>query len=208
MARAAAILSLLFSLSTALIGAVWVMVYRLTPERDRSKNLHWLLWWSLRGLVVPLALWAIINVGISWNLQPFMPQVQAAQNSGKGWLLEFVRVLVAGLFIISSSWAAGTLGWVLARAGAELTGQARTELNGLCLTCCIGMVLPAAGLVLLGGWPTLGLAATAILAPIAGYAPAILHAKKRPPMYSRAIARTKFGKYAEAEWEIIHELER
>ena len=208
MTRAVAILSLLFGLSTALIGAVWVMVHRLTPERDRSKNLHWLLWWSLRGLVVPLALWAVMNVGISWNLQPFMPQVQAAQNSGKGWLLEFVRVLVAGLFIISSSWAAGTLGWVLARAGAELTGQARTELNGLCLTCCIGMVLPAAGLVLLGGWPTLGLAATAILAPIAGYAPAILHAKKRPPMYSRAIARTKFGKYAEAEWEIIHELER
>src|SRR5258708_30242965 len=28
-----------------------------------------------------------------------------------------------------------------------------------------------------------------------------------PPMYSRAIARIKFGKYSEAEIEIIHQLE-
>src|SRR5258708_20345946 len=29
-----------------------------------------------------------------------------------------------------------------------------------------------------------------------------------PPMYSRAIARIKFGKYSEAEIEIIHQLEK
>jgi len=29
-----------------------------------------------------------------------------------------------------------------------------------------------------------------------------------PPMYARAVARMKFGKYSEAEWEIIHELEK
>jgi hypothetical protein len=52
------------------------------------------------------------------------------------------------------------------------------------------------------------LAAIAILAPIAGYAPAITHAKKVPPMYARAVARMKFGKYSEAEQEIIRELEK
>jgi hypothetical protein len=199
-------LFLLF-LSIALVGAAWAMVWRFTPERDSPKSLHWLLSWLLKGLIVPLAIWAVMNVGISRNLQPFMPQVQAAQNSGGGWLAEFLRVLTDGMFVISSSWTAGTLGWTLAKAADGVTGQARANFKALCWTCCIGMVLPAVGLVLLGGWPTLGLAATAILAPIAGYAPAILHTKKRPPMYSRAIARMKLGKYTEAEWEIIRELE-
>src|SRR5204862_1678909 len=40
------------------------------------------------------------------------------------------------------------------------------------------------------------------------YAPSILRTEKIPPMYSRAIARMKFGKYKEAEWEIISQLER
>ena len=54
----------------------------------------------------------------------------------------------------------------------------------------------------------LGLAGIALLAPMAGYGPSVLHAKKTPPMYARAVARMKFGKYSEAEWEIIHELEK
>src|SRR5205807_1274110 len=44
--------------------------------------------------------------------------------------------------------------------------------------------------------------------PIAGYAPNILKTKKLPPMYARAVAKMKFGKYSEAEWEIIRELEK
>jgi len=200
-------LSLLVGLSAAQIGDAWVMVYRLTPERDRPQSLRWLLWWSLKGLAVPVAIWAGMNLGLAWNLQPFMPQIQAAQNSGKGWLWEFVRVLAAGLFIISSSWTAGTLGWTLAQAAAGMPREARATFKALCWTCGVGMGLPAVGLVWLGGWPTLGLAATAILAPIAWCAPPILHMKKRPPLYSRAIARTKLGKYTEAEWEIIRELE-
>jgi hypothetical protein len=40
------------------------------------------------------------------------------------------------------------------------------------------------------------------------YAGSLIHAKKAPPMYSRAVAKLKFGKYAEAEWEIIRELEK
>jgi hypothetical protein len=44
--------------------------------------------------------------------------------------------------------------------------------------------------------------------PIAAYAPNIVQTKKLPPMYGRAIAKLKFGKYSEAEVEIIRELER
>jgi len=69
------------------------------------------------------------------------------------------------------------------------------------------MLIPALGLVWLGGTGMLGLATFSILALIARQADSIVHAKKFP-MYSRAIARMNFGKYAEAEWEIIRELEK
>src|SRR5438105_9938219 len=153
-------------------------------------------------------LWALINIGLSWNLQPFMPEVQFAQSSGTGWRPEYLRVLGQGLFIVASYWRALTLGWMTWRAAAGLQGDPRSDFNGLCTTCVLGMGLPAAGIIFLGGWPVLGLAATAIVAPIAGYTPNILRLKKMPPMYSRAIARMKFGKYSEAEWEIIRELEK
>jgi chromatin segregation and condensation protein Rec8/ScpA/Scc1 (kleisin family) len=70
------------------------------------------------------------------------------------------------------------------------------------------MALPAAVFLWLGGWLALGLAAMAVLAPIAGYAPVLLRPKRLPPLYARAIARMKFGKYSEAEAEIIRQLEK
>ena len=42
---------------------------------------------------------------------------------------------------------------------------------------------------------------------MAGYGGTLL-AEKAPPIYARAVARMKFGKYSEAEWEIIRELEK
>jgi hypothetical protein len=208
MSRAALSFFLLIGMSAGLAGAGWVMALRLAPEPARAARQRWLVFWSLKGLLLPLAIWAIMNVGLSWNLQAFMPQVQAAQNSGKGWFEAFCWVLGKGLFVISSAWTAVTLGWALAQAARVIEGEVSANFRALCLTCLIGMGLPAVGLVWLGGWPMLGLAAAAILAPIAHYAPTILHTKKRPPMYARAIARMKLGKYSEAEWEIIRELEK
>ncbi len=202
----ASFVSLLF-LSLVLIGTGWALAWRLAAEQRRSQNLRWLLAWSLKGLLLPLALWTVMNLGISWALQPFMPQVQAAQNRGGNWWPAFLRVAVAGMFIVSSYWTALTLGWGLMTARGGLVGEARSDFKALCWTCFLGMIVPALLVLLLGGWVTLGLAAIVLLAPIAAYAPAILRVKKLPPMYAAAIARMKFGKYSEAEWEIIRQLE-
>jgi hypothetical protein len=183
------------------------MVWRLTREAERLETMRRLWPWLVKGLVVPFALWMVMNLGLSWHLQPFMPQVQAAQNSGSSWFPVFLHVTFAGLFAISSYWAAITLGWTLFTTGTELEGDNRSNFRALCLTSLAGMALPALGLIWLGGWMTLGVAAGAVLLPIAGYAPAVLQRVKLPPMYSRAIAKIKFGKYTEAEWEIIRQLE-
>src|SRR5207247_11214363 len=64
------------------IVIVAVTVYRLSREQERRQNLRRLLPWLIKGFALPFALWVVMNLGISWRLQPFMPQVQAAQNSG------------------------------------------------------------------------------------------------------------------------------
>ena len=208
MSRGSAIFISLSLLSAAFVISAWMMVIRLTPEYRQRDGLHWLITWSIKGLALPVALWAMLNVGLSWSLQPFMPEVQFAQNSGGKWGGVYLGVLGEGIFIAGTYWAALTLGWVVVRAAAGLQGEARSDFKALCVTCVLGLSLPAIGIAWLGGLPILGFAASLILGPIAGYAPNILRVKKTPPMYARAIAKLKFGKYNEAELEIIRELER
>lgn len=157
---------------------------------------------------MPLVIWGLMNVGLGWNLQPFMPEVQAAQNSGAGWAAEFLHVLGRGFFIGGTYWTTVTLGWVLTSAAASLDEEKLKQFKGLCWICVMGLGIPALVLVLLGGWAMLGAAGALVLFPMAGYAPGLLNPTKLPPMYARAIARMKFGKYSEAELEIIQELEK
>src|ERR1039458_7940120 len=198
----------LFVLSASSVAAGWVLTYGLTPEARRAQLLRPLLLWSGKGLLIPGAIWALMNIGLSWNLQPFMPQIQAARNLGNPWVPAYLRVVAMGLFIISSFWTTVTLAWALLEAGARTEGDTRAHFKALCLTCFIAMVLPALLLVIFGGWSLLGLAGIILLTPMAGYGASVLHAKQMPPMYARAIARMKFGKYPDAEREIIRELEK
>ena len=205
-------LAKLILLSLVCVGFVtfaWVTAYRLTREHEHPQIRRWLLPWSLKGLLVPLLIWAAMNFGLSFELQPFMPKLQVAQSAGR-WFPVFLAYVALGFFAISTYWTALTLGWIIYRAGRGLglDGDTRDHFRGLCLTSLIGMSLPAIGILWLGGWMGLGLAALAFLMPVAGYAPAILHEKKTPPMYAKATARMKFGKYAEAEEEVIHQLEK
>jgi hypothetical protein len=208
MHQAVSVFLLLFFLSGAAICTAWVLSCGLAPENQRLQLRDSFLRWAAKGLLVPLAIWALMNVGLSWYLQPFMPQVQAAQNRGFGWFPAYLRVVAAGLFVVSSYWTAMTLGWALVKAGASSEGEGRAHFKGLCLTWLLAMGVPALLVVWFGGWSLLGLAGIALFAPMANYGPEYLRLKKTPPMYARAIARMKFGKYSEAEWEIIHELER
>ena len=208
MKPAVALSLFLLGLSTALVAAAWVLTYGLTPEGRRAQLFRPLLIWCGKGLLIPLAIWLLMNIGLAWNLQPFMPQIQAARNLGDPWVPEYLRVAVVGLFIISSSWASMTLGWALIEAGARAEAHTRQGFRSLCLTCFIALVLPALFILFSGGWSMLGLAGFILLAPMAGYGASVLQIKQMPPIYARAIARINFGKYPEAEREIIRELER
>ncbi len=208
MSRSFALFIALSTLSAGIVAAACGMVYRLSPQHRKRSQLRWLIGWLIKGLALPLLLWMIMNIGISWNLQPFMPEIQAAKIAGDPWIFHFLGYVGCGFFIIGSYWSALTLAWALVSAGKTLEGDALSDFKALCMTSLIGMILPAAGITYLGGWPIIGMSVTAMLAPIAGYAPSILRTQKMPPMYARAVAKMKFGKYSEAEWMIIQELEK
>ena len=208
MRPAVEVILFLFLLSAASVIAACVLTYGLTAERQRPQFLRVLLPWFGKGFLVPFIIWALMNVGLSWNLQPFMPQIQIAQNNGDPWLLEYLNVVAIGLFVISSVWATVTLALALRETAVRAEGETRVQFKGLCLTCLIAMVVPALIMLYFGGWWLLGLAGIAVLAPMAGYGASLLHTKPMPPIYARAIARINFGKYPEAEREIIRELEK
>ncbi len=193
-------------LAVGFAALAWAADYRLASESELAAHRRWLLRWSLQGLALPSLLWVLMNLGISQELQPFMPPLQAAQGTPR-WFPLFCGYAGGGLAVISSYWAAVTLGWILWRAWAGLEGEMWKEFRSLCWTSLGGMVLPALFFIWLGGWTAGGFAALLIFAPIAGYAPVILRPKKMPPLYAKAIARMKFGKYAEAEAEVIKQLE-
>src|SRR5208283_1029035 len=115
--------------------AAWMLASGLTPERRRPQLLRPLLLWSGKGLLVPLLIWTLMNLGLSWNLQPFMPQIQAARNSGDPWMPEYLRILAVGLFVICTYWATVTLAWALLEAGLRAEGETRTHFKALCFAC-------------------------------------------------------------------------
>ncbi len=208
MVQAIAICLTLLIIGAGLVALAAILSLRLFPEDQRRPMLRGLVPWSIKGLLVPILVWVVMNVGISWELAPFMPQVQRALNRGQGWAAAFLPWCGVGVFIICSYWCPVTLSWMLTKAEPLIPKEGRKDFRILCLTCVFGLGIPATILLALGGWPLLGLAATLVAAPLAGYAPTILSAPRTRPMYARAIARMKFGKYSDAEWEIIHQLEK
>jgi hypothetical protein len=201
-------ITLLFALGLACVAGAWMLVWQLQPEGEKKTSSLWLLRWLAQGLLIPSSVWTLMNVGLAWNLQPFMPAVQAAKNSGGNYVPVLMGVVAAGFALIAGSWAMTTLGWSLGVAWRRTRDEARARFNELCGTTAFYLALPALLILWVAGWPGIPFAVALILGTIAAYAPPIVLAARRPPMYSRAIARMKFGKYSDAEWEIIRELEK
>src|SRR5262245_5128282 len=123
MSRSFAIFIALSVLSLGIVSAACAMVHRLTPEHKRRQQLRWLLGWFIKGLALPLLLWMLMNIGISWNLQPFMPEIQAAKIAGDPWFFYFLGYVGYGFFIVGTYWTALTLAWILFKASRGIEGE-------------------------------------------------------------------------------------
>src|SRR5579859_3741153 len=98
MSQAIGIVISLFFLAAGFVAGAWLLTLRLTPDPKQGRIHRWLLFWSVKALLLPVALWATLNAGVSRYLQPFMPAVQAARNRGGPWLSEYLVALAGGIF--------------------------------------------------------------------------------------------------------------
>lgn len=110
--------------------------------------------------------------------------------------------------MVATYWGAITLAWWLVVVVMRSEKESRKDFLLASFIWC-ALVTPIAGLILYsGGLPTLGYAAVIWMLPLVHSSISLLVEEKTAPMYSRAVAAMKFGKYAEAEVEVIRELEK
>ena len=190
---------------SGLVVAVFHYFRRLVGD-ERSDGRRWFWIWVCKGLAVPLIVWMVWNVGVLPGLPALMPQIARAQAARTNWLPAFFEVLASAVCVIGSYWAAVSFAWFVAFIAQR--EEIRSDFLGACLVWSV-IMLPLALLIFyVGGWTMAGLAVVLWLLPIANSALPLLARKKVGPLYSRAIAKIKMGKYDDAEWEVIHELEK
>ena len=176
---------------------------------EADYDTRWLLLWAVKGIALPAVAWAMLNMGNRPVLPALQPLAPPASPGWFGWLIYQIQYVTAqtspALFVISSFWAALTLAWFVSAAAWRAEDREGFAIS--CLVWC-GLLLPVVALMTWICGPTaLGLAALFWFWPLAHYASSLR--KVDPvPIYGRAVAKMKFGKYREAEQAIIRELEK
>ncbi|MBI3849809.1 MAG: tetratricopeptide repeat protein [Verrucomicrobia bacterium] len=199
-----------FASSIVVLAAIVMVTFHYwqrLAEEVGSPHRRWLIAWTVKGVGVPLFVWIIFNSGIVPGVPSLMTEIELARARGGFWLPAFLRVMAPTVLVIGTYWAAVSFGWMVADIASNVTGENRGEFIGL-ISLGSFVLVPVAALVLYSnGWAAAGLAVLIWLFPLAHFTVPLVVTKKLPPMYSRAIAKMKFGKYKEAEMEVIKELE-
>ncbi len=160
--------------------------------------------WVITGAIGPCLVWFLLNTG--WIGPPVWPLVTPLSAGLGAWWASFIDPLTAGIFLITSSWGGLTAFWLLAR-GYDQT-EDRRAFQVICGAWSF-LLVPGMALVLLaGGWGAIGLALMLGGFTLFHATRGLVEVKQLPPSYARAQARLSFGKYEEAEMEVIQELER
>jgi hypothetical protein len=162
--------------------------------------------WAFQGLGIPLLLWAVVNTGWLPRIPSLVPSMANAQAHGQEWFWLWIFFTVSGAVFITIYWAALTYTWLFARIIAQCQDK-----KGLAATAGLVSLLsgPLAFVVAFWGevWAW-GLALLTWLIPVVHTTIDLGRKLENRPLYSRAIARLKFGKYTEAEREVISQLEK
>jgi len=161
--------------------------------------------WAGKGLMAPLLFWAGLNAGIFSGLNPLLPEAALVRSSPGSGFLAWFDVMNPSFVVISSFWAAATFIWMIAVISRKLEG--RTEMVSVSVVWGVLMSPVAWGILHFLGPGALGFALLVWLAPAVHFTLPLTQKPASVPTYSRAVAKMKFGKYADAEWDLLHELE-
>ena len=200
-------------ISTLLAGGFFAALFilpafhywrRLGDDGLTVEEWHLFRRWVWTGTLVPFVLWVFCNTGLL--MPPVWPTVVPMSAGLVKWEKSCSDLVIGSAFLISSYWAGITFAWLLVRAGA--LAASRRDFFILCGVWSILLGPLALVIVFAGGWGALGLAMTLSFLPLLHLTLNLQRETTPLPSYSRALAKINFGKYDEAEKEVIAELEQ
>ncbi len=162
--------------------------------------------WLGTGLIAPSLAWLLLNCGILPGLPPLLPDIAIARSAGRSWVPLIFRLTAPGLLVIATYWAAVSFARFTAAIAVHAESRREFALTAVVLTL---LALPLVGVCAWGGglaWA--GVALLFWLVPVTHCTLYLACQPKPIPLYARAIARMKMGKYKEAEAEVIEQLEK
>jgi hypothetical protein len=162
--------------------------------------------WLLRGLVFPILVWSVANIGFGDRFPALVPQIVDAQMAKQPWFGLWFGWLLVGVILVGMYWSAVTYVWLLVR----IIRLAEEKKELVVTLCVVGLVSGGiAGLCLyFSSWTYAGAAIATALMPMIHFTIDLAEKPAPLPTYSRAVSKIKFGKYKDAEWEVISQLEK
>lgn len=177
---------------------------RLDNEESVWRGSFWS--WAGRGFGFPFFIWAVANFGFGDRFPALVPRLAEAKATHEPWVAGWFAVCIAGGVLILSYWVAVTYGWILAAMFRQAKDKAELTFN----VAVFGFFSTAlaAALAYANGPLFFGAAAILMLLPIVHFTLDLAEQPVPRPVYDRAIGQMKFGKYQQAEWELISQLEK
>lgn len=157
--------------------------------------------WMGKGVLVPILVWIFLNSGIFTAMPPILPKGAVAR-----WGL--LATMPAVLFLVVSWWAVISFSWLMVDAFVRVPQEQRNDAVALTIIWSLLLCPVALAIMYVGGKWLYSIGLLAWLVPLLHVTLPLTVSKKKPASYSRALARIKFGKYSEAEAEVIRELEK
>ena len=182
-----------------LVREHWSRLHADEPAQDRF------FWrWLALGLGGPLLFWGVANLGIFQTA--LVPQIATAQFAERPWKHLWVGAMFAGGFVIALNWLAFTYVWMMARIARK--GEWTEDMRGALLVT-LAVALPIGiWFCWRAGWGALATGLLIVFGPLVMMTLPFAERSKPVPLYSKAVAKMKFGKYKDAELEVIKQLER
>ncbi len=213
-----------------LVTLYWICV----ASDDKAYDRRWYLTWAIKGLVLPMFVWLLLNSGHTPVMPPMIkvmprqiitppPKIiypseddppdtpptiipGVPKKVGYGPVAFVLIQTIPALTPVSSFWGGITLAWFVKVLARRMNERQTFYIcSALWCTLMLPFVLWIFWSIGLGG---IGLALTICFGPILHYLSALDPYKDPLPRYTSAIVKIKFGKYAEAEQAIIKELEK
>jgi tetratricopeptide (TPR) repeat protein len=162
---------------------------------------HW-LW---QGFVLPVSGWLFMNAGFFESFPPIIPEAAGMRLTTWTGLSFYLAIAGSGLLFVATWWTVISLAWMTTASRHRDPDQG--EFQGVFFVwSCLCLPLSIAT-YRLGGFLALGFTWIVWLAPAVHYISGLPPKKKPSPMYSRAVAKLKLGRYTEAELEVLGQLE-